>query len=142
MNITDLLPRANFPKVSGKYKMAQMIIDGEPFFRFAEYSLKECAEDLSLYWQSTTNKIIEKTAEILGRNLSYMQIHTDEFGQLIVPEKVSDWYSLDGAGFAQISVESKRILYFSKESCIYRCNSNPNFVEEIRPLIPDWDLPR
>lgn len=142
MSITDLLPRANFPKVSGKYKMAQMIIDGEPFFRFAEHSLKECAEDLRFYWQSSTDRIIEKTAEILGRNLSYVRIHTEDFGELLVPEKVSNWYSLDGAGYAMIDVESRRVLYFSGESCIYRCNSNSNFVEQIRPLIPDWNLPR
>lgn len=138
MTIDKLLPIANFPKFSGKYKVAQLLINDKPHLRFSERRTDDIDLD-SIYF---TNDIIKKTADILGKEVRLIDSNMINYNKiLMVPDYSSDWYKLVGAGHAKIDVEDKKIKYFYGSSCIYRLGIDYEFIERIRPLVPDWKFP-
>lgn len=104
MSIEILLPKANFPSESSMYKIAQMIIYGEKFLRFSEYK----NEDISHYFDNWTPALIEKTATLLKRDLQVIEFDHGKFGKFMIPTEKSDWYTLIGAGYAEIMLKIRQ----------------------------------
>ena len=137
MSINEIIPVANFPEKSGKYKLAQMIIDNSYYLRFSDIPAGEIGIS-SIYF---TNDIIKETAKLLGREYPKVLSKSEKFRNVEIPSPISSWYSLIGDGFAKINVERKEIEYFFGKSCIYNLGINEEFNENIKGLVYPWKLP-
>ncbi len=125
MSLDEQLPTANWPGKSGKYKVVQLIIDGNPHLRFGE-------------GYETHSVIIMSLADKLRRDYPKTDF-SDSTGTYQIPAPEAGWYKLVGAGKASIDVDGKKAS-LSGNSYNYGIGINPEHLDSVRHLIQDWKL--
>ena len=123
MSLDEQLPVANWPTVSGEYKVVQLELDGHLYLRFPE-------EDR------------ETHATILDKLFSHVGVKYDTIlsaNNYDVPALSGERYKVYGMGKSQINVEQKE-AYFDGISSDYMIIIDAAHLESLRPLVNDWKL--
>ena len=123
MSLDEQLPVANWPTVSGEYKVVQLELDGNPHLRFAEEG-----------W--------ETHAIILGSLLSDKDIKYNTIvsrSDCDVPALSGERYKVHGMGKSKVNVEQKEASFY-ENSFDYGIGINKTHLESLRPLVNDWKL--
>ena len=119
------LPTANWPGNSGEYKAIQIDIDDEPYIRFPE-----------------ENQFKKTHGGILIDILKSHSIDFEEHPEVrYYPALVGERYKVHGMGKCIIDLEPKRAIFYSDSlSTTYGIGLNPDYLNKIRELEPDWKI--
>jgi hypothetical protein len=122
------IPRINFPKESDDYKVVQLMIENEPYLRFA-------FQPRSAEFHSD---ILARLARQIRKEYPTMQVRRGGM-HINIPAPESDWYSLVGAGWARIDVNSRMVL-FGSSSMDYEVSIHSEHLVALKQYAQDWTL--
>lgn len=128
MSLEDKIPRVNFPETSGRYKIIQIDLDGEPFIRYASLPMEK-------RFAETHPAILINLLRLLG--IPYNEIVGKS--DLKIPSLHSGRYIVQGMGISDVNVEQK-IASFGGTSFDYEIGINLEHLNLIKPLVPDWRI--
>lgn len=116
---SESLPRVNLPDSTGRYRVVQLMVDGEPYLRFGKANADH--------------------AEILSEFLSEAGIghETTERGRKTIPVAQGERYEAVGMGDASVYA-LYRAISLSGKSPDYEIEINPKHLEAMRSLLDDW----
>ena len=119
------IPRINWPRESGDYKVVQLDIDGQPYLRFQIYGYED---------HST---IVRKLLGLFN-NIDCAEMISERTGLRVA---ALDWkrYKVHGMGKSKINVEQKQAFFYG-ESEDYDIGIDPKHLDSIRELAPDWKI--
>jgi len=120
------LPRANWPAASGYYKVVQLYIGNEPHFCFSE-------KDMEYHWE-----ILSSVLRQLGIACQTVQGY---LSRRQIPTPAGAGYRCPGMGRVMIEIEgNQKHAGFYGNSGDYDMTIDPDHVERMKLLFPEWDI--
>lgn len=124
MTLDKDLQTVNWPAESDDYKVVQLDVDGKPYLRFREPKYVDGHGPILFIFLETLEIPYENTRGTSGA---------------AVPALEGDRYKVHGMGRARVDVEQKQARLYGK-SDDYGIRINPEHLEAVKQLVPDWNI--
>ncbi|HLD57694.1 MAG TPA: hypothetical protein VJA47_05275 [archaeon] len=116
------LPRANWPSGFAYYRVVQIYLGRQPYFRFQDEK------------NEFHSRILGSTLKKLG--IAYKTVR-GMLSEEDIPAPKGKGYRAPGMGRAMVNPETKHVL-FNGDSMDYGLEIDKKHLDDIRPHFPDW----